>query len=264
MQKQAFGNCIMIKLVMSDVDGTLLSGGESELSADTKRAIGALLSSGCAFAVASGRTYSSLSRLFREYSDMMYFICCDGALCVHSGRTLYHRPVSDEDIRKAFAISAEKRLSLLLSSATKDHIIDRGNGFTDELALSGTERFVTVRTLSEIKEPIYKLAFYGDTVGFNTVPNSLRLSYSANRWSEYVYRYADKGTALSDLKNRLYLTSYDTAAIGDGENDISMLKGAKYRFALMPQLAAATSAPMTNSAIEALKEIALMNSPSGR
>ena len=110
-----------------------------------------------------------------------------------------------------------------------------------------------------MREQIYKIAFYGKSPCFTTAPTELRLSYKGNGWKEYVYRYADKGTALSDLQSRLYMAKFDTAAIGDGLNDASMLRGAKYPFALTEELKnavpAATLAENTTEAFEIIGRV---------
>ena len=241
-----------IKLLISDVDGTLLRAGESEVSVGIKKKIAAFLASGGNVAIASGRTYYSLLRLFREFEDSVYFIPCDGALCIKSGRVLYHRPISMGSIRSAFATAKECGLALHLAGAERGYVFGDSE-FEEKMTRWQVDEFSAVSTASEVREPIYKLAFYGKSPNFAAVPADLRKSYVGNGWVEYVYRYADKGLALSDLQSRLYLTKFDTAAIGDGSNDVSMLKGAKYAYALNPALKdAVPSVILAENAEEAL------------
>ncbi len=243
----------MIKLFISDVDGTLVPRGERIIPEELRRAVGRLISSGVRFAVASGRTYHSLSSLFGEYSDEIYYICCDGAVCVQAGKTLYRRPISEENVRRAFLTAKEQGSSLLLSSDRDGYALDgEGGAFLQKLVAEGTERFSPVKALCEVKEPIYKIAFYGKRDGFGFVPNGLRRSYHGDGWSEYVYRYADKGTALADLQARNSITARDTAAIGDGENDAPMLLKAAHRYALTPRLAELVGCDVCPSAIDAI------------
>ena len=49
---------------------------------------------------------------------------------------------------------------------------------------------------------------------------------------QYVNRFADKGASLSDLQMRLMLTKFDTAAIGDGGNDVAMMRNAKHKLCI--------------------------------
>ena len=244
----------MVKLLISDVDGTLLGKNEQSVSPAIIKQIAALLARGCQVAVASGRTYHSLTGLFRELADRLFFIPCDGALCISNGKTLYHRPIPSEDIRRALTVARNEGLSLLLCSA--DHGYALGNqAFCEKLKNENTELFTPISSLGEIRSPVYKLAFYGKAPNFRSVPPSLRLAYKADGWCEYVFRYADKGTALSDLQNRLFLSVLDTAAIGDGYNDTAMLKNAKYAYALTDSLAEATGAIRIAAAETALREI---------
>ena len=221
----------MIKLLISDVDGTLLKAGESTVSENVKKRLRAIVTEGGSVAVASGRTYRSLRHLLGDLADSVYLIPCDGALCIKGDRVLYHRPIPTETVRKAFAVAKENGLGLHLAAATCGYAF----GGSDFLAMLEGERVDTVTAVSsptEVREAVYKLAFYGKSPCFTTVPSELRQSYKGGGWKEYVYRYADKGTALSDLQSRLFLAKFDTAAIGDGMNDVSMLRGAKYAYAL--------------------------------
>ena len=92
----------MIKLVVCDIDGTLLEKGASVLSEETADALGALVSAGKKVALASGRSYYSMRRVTEHlpFADALYYICDDGAICVYSGKTLYHKPLSIENLLK--------------------------------------------------------------------------------------------------------------------------------------------------------------------
>ena len=62
----------MIKLIVSDLDGTLLPYGEREIGVSTKNLIYRALSAGKSFAVSSGRTYPELLSLLPEFRDDIY------------------------------------------------------------------------------------------------------------------------------------------------------------------------------------------------
>ena len=249
----------MIKLLISDVDGTLLKAGESAISENIKKKLRAFITSGGTVAIASGRTYASLRGLLGDLSDSVYLVPCDGALCIKGERVLYHRPIPAEIVRKAFAVAKENGLGLHLAAATEGYAYgDRD--FLSKLTEEHTDTVSTVSTPTEVREAVYKLSFYGKSPCFTTVPAELRLSYKGNGWKEYVYRYADKGTALSDLQSRLYMAKFDTAAIGDGLNDASMLRGAKYPFALTEELKSAVpAATLVENTSEAFEIIGRVN-----
>ena len=92
----------MIKLIVSDFDGTLLPYGESRVSDEVKSRILSALRKNMIFAVSSGRTYGELVSFFPEFADEMYFICCDGAYYVKGGKLLYGRKIEKSDMAPFF------------------------------------------------------------------------------------------------------------------------------------------------------------------
>ena len=65
----------MVKLIACDIDGTLLSTSQQEISPLVFDQLGRLLEKGIVFAAASGRQYLSLRRLFAPFEDKIYYIC---------------------------------------------------------------------------------------------------------------------------------------------------------------------------------------------
>ena len=70
----------MIKLVATDIDGTLFQSGEREVSEAVFVQIDRLLKKGILFAAASGRQYSNLKNLFAPKAEEMTFLCENGAI----------------------------------------------------------------------------------------------------------------------------------------------------------------------------------------
>lgn len=69
----------MIKLIASDVDGTLVEDGTFRLNPEYYDLIKELDKRGILFVAASGRQYSSMKRLFSPVLDNMDFISESGA-----------------------------------------------------------------------------------------------------------------------------------------------------------------------------------------
>ena len=67
----------MIKLVVSDVDGTLVKDGTLEINPEYMDVIKKLRKKGVYFAVCSGRQYSSESQLFAPVKDQIFFVSDD-------------------------------------------------------------------------------------------------------------------------------------------------------------------------------------------
>lgn len=69
-----------IRLVCSDLDGTLLQYGKKELEGEIFDQIRALHDRGILFCPASGRQYTSLRKLFAPVADCCIFLCENGGV----------------------------------------------------------------------------------------------------------------------------------------------------------------------------------------
>ena len=76
-----------MKLVVSDLDGTILKRGEKELNRNILSAIEYILSNNVAFAVSSGRTYVELKKFFAPFENDIYFMANDGAQTIYKEET---------------------------------------------------------------------------------------------------------------------------------------------------------------------------------
>ena len=226
----------MIKLVVCDIDGTLLAKEERTLSEPIVKALEALRQKGKKLALASGRSYYSMRSVMRElpFADDVYCICDDGALCMHGGKTLYHKPLSIENLLRFERNPAYRELPVLYFSDTFSYVLRSTPDFLEKLAAQNIDRLDPISSVYDMKQPIYKIGVYAPDCRPEPLlpePFDLRVCYHSENWLEYTSRFADKGLALSDLQMRLYLAGFDTAVFGDGDNDLAMFAKAKYTYA---------------------------------
>lgn len=73
----------MIKLVVSDIDGTLLPEGTIELNPEFFEAVRELKKKGILFVAASGRPYTSMRKVFAPVADDIIFIAENGSIVMH-------------------------------------------------------------------------------------------------------------------------------------------------------------------------------------
>ena len=93
----------MIKLIVTDVDGTLVEDGTFELNKEYYREIKRLKEKGIKFCVASGRPYSSIKKMFAPVLSDIYIICDNGACLLMDGK-----PVLLENIDREVAYEVMK------------------------------------------------------------------------------------------------------------------------------------------------------------
>ncbi len=206
----------MIKLVVSDFDGTLRLKGKNTPDPSVLSKIESIINNGTHFAVSSGRLLQDLETHFVNIAEKMYFISSDGALITHNGITIFQTPFSLNSL--AFVFSTHN--SDLIRFFSKDTVYALGTSDVSTDAI--------ISKVHEIKEPIYKIISYKSQInGFDSLHS--RIHYSGEELTEYVPLFANKGVALGALQRHLGVSLYDTLAMGDRDNDIPMMKNAKYK-----------------------------------
>ena len=78
----------MVKLIASDLDGTLLQNGAHDVNPIVFDQIRTLKEHGIMFAAASGRQYLNLRRLFTPVQDDIAYIAENGSLCIYNEETI--------------------------------------------------------------------------------------------------------------------------------------------------------------------------------
>lgn len=217
----------MVKLLVCDVDGTLLPKGENTLSADVKQALSNVISHSTKVAIASGRSLENLESLFCDFAEELFFISHDGALTTKNGITLFHRAIPNDVLRQMYVFYRNCEC-IAFYSEKKCYVAGNNNRFIQ------SENIIKINNFFDIKEQILKIGIYGNGASNSpSILHGIRLCSLSDGCREYVSCLAEKGTALSDLQMRLFLTKFDTAAIGNYFNDIKMLKNAKYSAAML-------------------------------
>ena len=97
----------MIKLIVSDMDGTLVND-EKKIDENIYKILPKLKKMGTKFVVASGRQYPSLCKDFQEHTKDVVLCSENGAFIVDHGKELYARCMTQEQVKMsldaAFAV----------------------------------------------------------------------------------------------------------------------------------------------------------------
>ena len=217
----------MPRLFITDIDGTILNKGERTVNRTVLDFFSELSQSGIFVAVASGRSYDSISRVFEgEIPDYLYVISNDGALCTLGGKHLFGKPLSQSSCVHFFD-EAKRHGSGFFCAADTSYL------YGDEMRFSYAPEFAmsskVTTSVYGIRENIYKIGIDTSVCKDSILcPSDVRCAYSDGILSEYISLYADKGTALEALSQRLFCNREDIFAVGDGANDTCMFNKAKY------------------------------------
>lgn len=221
----------MIKLIASDVDGTIIPYKCQKISDEFFAEAERLIDSGVAFCFASGRQYANLKRLAGPIAEKAYYICENGAVIVSGkdGRVLSRSEMDREQaIRLADRIHNDPEYEVFISGGSCIYLCTEKEEVV-ELAEHGLcIDFAFLSRPEEMPEPIVKVSAYcRDSAA--EYPKLLaewgdvfNVAIAGENWVDFTV--ADKGTGLASLCALLRIRPEETAAFGDNFNDIPMLE----------------------------------------
>ena len=231
----------MIKLILSDMDGTLLDD-EARLPAEFDAMMEKLRARDVMFAPASGRQYHSLVDTFPDYADSFLFISDNGTMVKQYGQELF----SD-------VIERQRAIDLLNSVNTLDGIYNVFCGkekayllkekqperYMDELtkyfrAVELVDRFETIAD-DPIKVSFFTAGADADTKIYPLMKQhevSMQVVLASAYWVDITNKGANKGMAVRKVQERLGISPEECAAFGDYMNDKEMLESVYYSYAM--------------------------------
>lgn len=232
----------MIRLVASDIDGTLIRDSTPDLYPEMEAAIGALAQKGILFCAASGRQYFSIQNVFRNVQEDMVIISENGAQVSYRGEsislTLMKREYAEEIVHQ---LRAYRDTCDMVVSTPKGSLIESKNKeFIDLLTYGYRNRFTLVRDVLEEDAEIIKIAMYqkesirelGEGILIPQWKDRVKVCMAGEEWVDFMDASVDKGNALSFVQKYFGISREETMAFGDNNNDLGMMGAAAESYAV--------------------------------
>lgn len=230
----------MIKLIASDLDGTLLYGRDNSVSEEMFELIREMKEKGIIFAAASGRPYSSLKKLFAPVWEDIAFICENGAVVYYKDQMLEELVVPQEELLKLIEIvESDERTEVILSSATTTYVRQKREECVRILNANGNNVCI-IEEWTDVTEPCVKLAWYEkegvedrEDYWREKIAPPARVVTSGANWLDILYPDCHKGVGIKVLQEHFGLQKEEMAAFGDNYNDMEMLEAVGYPVAML-------------------------------
>jgi Cof subfamily protein (haloacid dehalogenase superfamily) len=232
----------MIKLIASDLDGTLLQNGAQSLPEGVIPFIEKITKEhDILFVAASGRQYPNLVRLFGSASKHMAFICENGSLVFYRDKLIAGHPM---DTEAALTISHDilslPGCELQISGEKTCYLIPKSERFVDRMVNHVKNDIKLLATPEDHPEPYYKISVFEESgIAEGHGPELLsrhkdkaQCTISGKAWLDCVAPGVNKGRALQELIEQLGITPDECAAFGDNFNDLEMLDSVKYGYVM--------------------------------
>ena len=220
----------MIKLIASDIDGTLLQDGETAISQRFFTQARRLMEQGVAVCAASGRQYTSLYNLFAPAAERMYFLCENGAVVFGPGGRLLSKTVIPRDVSLALCrdILAIDKCEVLISGTNMSYLCPKTQDYIDHIRYFVGNNTTVLRSPEEMPEDFVKISAYYRP-GAAAVESILKprwegtfqVAIAGEAWLDFTL--ADKATGIRALCRALDIGPEEVMAFGDNYNDVPML-----------------------------------------
>lgn len=231
----------MIKLIASDIDGTLLREGTVEIDSKLFQIIKKLKAKGIQFVVASGRPYASMLAVFEPVKQDVIFIAENGALVMEQDQVM-SLIVPDQDRAKELIQEARTLpdCNFYVSGVRKAYTESTDSEFIDWLTNGYHYDLVVLEDILKMPEEMIKVSIHCKS-GAESIWKRLDMEkwkqhfaclLSGECWLDFAGVSAEKGSELAKIQEKLQITKEETAAFGDNLNDIGMLKLATYSYAV--------------------------------
>ena len=216
----------MIKAIFFDIDGTLVGFGHSEISDKTVRALDELRSRGVRLIISSGRCKQLITNV-RDYPFDGY-ITMNGAIVEYGGKTISSIPSDRDDAVRIAELSDSHGYAC--AAIFSDFI---GVNMESETYLRINRKihikpFPIINLQAMVKErEVYQYTVYASDKDIDRYYRPLVRHVRFPSWdpsfSDVTPDSVSKGLATEAVMRYLGLSREETAAFGDGGNDIPML-----------------------------------------
>lgn len=232
----------MIKLIATDVDGTLVKESTSTIYPELLRAIRAWTDAGNYFCVASGRQYYSVKHMFDEVSDRIIYIVENGAHVRFQGEDLLIKTMRRDYVCRLMEELRNYYGSCEVVVSSKDgNILETGNQeFLDFFVNGYNNKYRIVEDVLAEGTDIIKIAIYqknsirklGESTFIPEWQDKLKVCMAGEEWVDFMDASVDKGNALKFIQEYLGISRAQTMAFGDNDNDIGLLQAAEESYAV--------------------------------
>lgn len=228
----------MIKHIFCDLDGTLYHGGIDESDA---KAIEEIEKKGVKFHIATGRIFKQAYKMTKDSIDMNGYYICENGSFIHDSehKKIFAGTIDDNIVKKVIARFESNDAHIYFkhdggvvltgghdtfSSITNDYIVD-----PDFINRDSFDNLVgNIGVVSSNEEELSRIQLYM----LSEFEEVLDIYFSSETTLNFVAKGVSKREGIRYVCDILGAHEDEVATIGDSPNDICMLDGLKYSFAM--------------------------------
>jgi Cof subfamily protein (haloacid dehalogenase superfamily) len=223
---------VMIRLIASDIDGTLVRESSHHINPEYFDVIRALKAKGIRFCACSGRQYKSILELFKPVADDIYFIAENGSLLRTKNEILFQWAIEEKYIHPLIAdIRRETDADITVSKAecayTECGTHKNPYVYLRDAYKYAVEDIYSLDYLSKVG--VLKFSLYHPKDAEKSCEwlfksfwnNKFKIVCSGANWVDMCAMNAGKGEAYALLQEYLDIPKEETIYFGDNMNDLT-------------------------------------------
>lgn len=228
----------MIKLVVTDLDGTLLDN-DKRISPDFWPLHQRMMEKGILFSVASGRQLFNLEETFAPIAEKTLFIAENGSYVRFRGRDVHINPMDKTTTNQLIEIARTiEHTGIVLCCKNAAYIESKDPDFSKEVG-QFFSKLIQTEDLTQVDDTILKLAIY-DYIDsetncfpqFKAYTQDFKVVVSGKNWVDITNSSSSKGSAIEKIQAEMGFKRNEIMAFGDFLNDYEMMEVAGHSFAM--------------------------------
>lgn len=232
----------MIKLIVSDLDGTLLQKGHHIHERD-KEALHQALEKGIQICFASGRMYPEIQHVMKDLQLIAHSVSQNGAYVHTSDGKLICRDTFETSLIKELATAAANTPLVTVMCAPEHYVLTELNESNAHIQANLLAPLhIMPHAIEALGSELMcgKITYLGDIEKLRVLQKQLLSAYGG-RIDAYISdvdcldvmpKHISKGTGLRQLRQHLGILPEETVCIGDSFNDVPMFSVTPHSFAM--------------------------------
>ena len=219
-----------VKLIASDLDGTLLLNGTQKLQANTCDLIEEIINRGIKFVACSGRRYENLQRLFAPVKDKIDYVCDNGCIAYVGGKVVYRATMPKDLGRELIREIRRTKTEDVFVACEKNCYIQADRPEFIKYMREVVDFDVTpVEDIFDLPEEYTKISYFEEKGLTETdslkkiFGDKLTMQTGGAAWFDTIPKNVNKRTAFEKISEHLNVKPENCIMFGDNDNDREIL-----------------------------------------
>ena len=221
----------MIKLIASDLDGTIVPEGTFDINPEYDKIFSEFIDKGVNVILASGRHANNIKKLLPLIKNKAYILSDTGATLLHNDKPLIKHHLNEETVRYLLDyLHNEMGCEVALSNDIGYYTEPRDKFINENVFADAKEVGYIVDNVYDYLKDVTKLtAMTKDSVQDVITPlkerfkDELHIVQSGSIWFDITKIGVTKGEGVKFVQNLLGIKKEETVGFGNSENDIPLL-----------------------------------------